>query len=161
MRFSELRKRAVDDDMSRSWCLELLESPFECEWVDFKEDLPLDTHKGKASLAKDALAIHNSGGGYIVLGVRDKTWEQVGFEVPYPHDAKELIDQVQKVAGVHLEIRIAQHQLLFGEKWNYFPMIHIRGPSNLNKLKSPARPKKGFFEDKDWGLIRNVAYFRQ
>lgn len=161
MRYSELRKRAADCDLNRPWCLQLLESPCECEWVDYKESLLLDSRKGQASFAKDSLAIRNSGGGYIVLGVKDKTWECIGLESPYPHDAKELIDKVRKVTGIDLEIRIAQHQLHFKNEWNYFPVIHIRGPSNLNKLKNPSRPRKGFFDNQGWGVIRNVAYFRQ
>jgi tetratricopeptide (TPR) repeat protein len=141
--------------------MQLLESPSECEWVDYKESLFLDTAKGQASFAKDALAIRNSGGGYIVVGVKDKTWERIGLRTPFPYDAKELIDKIRKVTGLDLEIRIAQHELHFGSEWNIFALIHIRGPSNPGKLKNPSRPIKGFYENEKWGVIRNVAYFRK
>ena len=161
MKYSELRKHASDCDLSRSWCLQLLEAPFECEWVDYKELLFLDSPKGEASFAKDALAIHNSGGGYIVIGVQDKTWKRIGLKAPFPYDAKELIDKTRKVTGLELEIRIAQHDLHFASEWSTFALIHIRGPSNINKLKNPPRPRKGFCENEKWGVIRNVAYFRK
>ena len=161
MKYSELRKHASDCDLSRSWCLQLLEAPFECEWVDYKEMLSLGSPKGEASFAKDALAIHNSGGGYILVGVQDKTWKRVGLKDPFPYDSKELIDKIRKVTGVDLEVRVAQHELHFESEWRTFALIHIRGPSNINKLKNPSRPRKGFYDDEKWGVTANVAYFRK
>ena len=47
----------------------------ECETVEFKEDIPSDKDK----YVKTAVAFANGRGGKLVFGVKDKTWEIIGF----------------------------------------------------------------------------------
>jgi len=160
MQYAELRIRSLQGDLSRDWLLQLLDMRCECEWVDYKELLPLDDQQALAGFAKDVLALHNSGGGYLVLGVRNLDWSQVGFASTLPYDSKLLVDKVRKVSGLDLEITIASHGLRIGEEWRFFGLIHVRGPSNLAKLRGPSRPAKDFCSKEKWGIVRGIAYYR-
>ncbi len=64
----------------------------EGETLDFKEWYPLETRSERKELAKDLCALANTSGGYIVVGVRDGTWERVGID-PDAFD-KDRIHQV-------------------------------------------------------------------
>ncbi len=57
---------------------------------DYKEFLSIDTAETKAELARDIAAFHNAEGGYIVIGIRNGTWELVGCD----ETALRKIDQV-------------------------------------------------------------------
>jgi len=160
MRQSRLRERTADRDLSRPWCLHLLQSPCESEWVDYKEILPLDDERSRACFTRDVIAIRNSGGGYLVVGVEDKTWKCRGLPEPFPMDSKQLRDVVRSVSGLDLAVTIAQHRLLFENEWNYFALIHVAGPSNPNKLRNPSVPKKSFCSQEKWGLVKGAAYYR-
>ena len=69
------------------------------EHLDFKEQFDLDNDYGLSSFARDVLGIKNVGGGYLVIGVRDKTWEYLGLKSRLPYDTKGLRDKVRKSAG--------------------------------------------------------------
>ena len=55
--------------------LELYNLGVETDYSDFKQELVLNTKKQKYNLVKDFLAFANYGGGYILIGVNDKTHE--------------------------------------------------------------------------------------
>jgi len=160
MKYSLLRRRAIDNDLSRGCLLLFLETKFECEWLDYKECFDISSQKGLANFAKDALALRNSGGGYIIVGVRDKTWEPVGLSEQLSYDSKLLIDKVRKATKLELSITIAHHKLRFDDDWRCFAFINVRGPSNINKLKAPLRPLKGFCPQEAWGIHQGTVYFR-
>jgi predicted HTH transcriptional regulator len=70
--------------------MSLLDSPCETANLDFKETLDLTNSRDRVELAKDVLAMANSGGGHIVVGVEDVT-RQVGISEEAPaalRDAK-------------------------------------------------------------------------
>lgn len=50
----------------------LLKMGTETQTLDYKKDLDLSTKQGRASLAKDVIAMANNGGGRIVIGVAEK-----------------------------------------------------------------------------------------
>lgn len=50
----------------------LLKMGTETQTLDYKEDLDLSTKQGRASLAKDVIAMAKNGGGTIVIGVAEK-----------------------------------------------------------------------------------------
>jgi hypothetical protein len=74
MNFATLEKMISEGDLSREAFRYLLECRGECEWLDYKETLSLEHEAELCAFARDALAFKNVGGGYIVAGVRDKTW---------------------------------------------------------------------------------------
>jgi len=60
----------------------LLKMGTETQTLDYKEDLDLSTKVGRASLAKDVIAMANNGGGILVIGVTERTpgeFEPVGL----------------------------------------------------------------------------------
>jgi DNA-binding response OmpR family regulator len=60
----------------------LLKMGTETQTLDYKEDLDLSSKVGRASLAKDVIAMANSGGGVLVIGVAERTpgeFEPVGL----------------------------------------------------------------------------------
>lgn len=60
----------------------LLKMGTETQTLDYKEDLDLSTKVGRASLAKDVIAMANNGGGALVIGVAERTpgeFEPVGL----------------------------------------------------------------------------------
>src|ERR1700686_4988260 len=101
MNLFKLRKMVADGDMSILALRYLLGCRGECEYLDYKEILSLDNDYGKACFARDILAMKNAGGGYIVVGVRDKSWEPIGLKNPIPEDTKLLRDLVRKITGLY------------------------------------------------------------
>lgn len=78
MNLSVLERMAREGDMSMDAIRYLLGCRGECEWLDYKETLSLENEKELCDFARDVLAIKNVGGGYIVVGVEDKTWAAKG-----------------------------------------------------------------------------------
>jgi predicted HTH transcriptional regulator len=114
MNLFKLRKMASDGDMSVIALRYLLGCHGECEYLDYKEKLNLNTDYDKACFARDLLAMKNVGGGYIVLGVKNQTWEPIGLKQPIKVDTKILRDLVRKVTGLELEIDIVAHTMVVG-----------------------------------------------
>ena len=76
---------------------EFLENPDETINVDFKEKQSLDKKSERKELAKDIACFANAEGGYIVVGVVNKTWEQVGID----HDSFD-VKAIQDVARTRI-----------------------------------------------------------
>jgi len=61
----------------------LLNMGTETQTLDYKEDLDLSNKRGRASLAKDVIAMANNGGGVIVIGVAERSsgeFDHVGLK---------------------------------------------------------------------------------
>src|SRR6266446_4209950 len=69
----------VAKELSIERLRELLNAPCEMERLDFKETLDLSSGRAYAELAKDVLAMANSGGGHIVVGIADTTRQPVSI----------------------------------------------------------------------------------
>ncbi|KJU84615.1 hypothetical protein MBAV_003191, partial [Candidatus Magnetobacterium bavaricum] len=82
MNLSVIRKMVREGDMSRDAMVYLINCRSECEWLDYKAMINLDSNRGLCDFSKHVIAIKNVGGGYIVLGVEDKTWEPKGLSEP-------------------------------------------------------------------------------
>lgn len=90
MNISRIRKMAATGDMSIDALRYLIDCHGECEHLDYKEDLSLEEDYDCAKFAKDVLAVKNVGGGFLVIGVKDKTWEPVGLTSRLMLDTKLL-----------------------------------------------------------------------
>jgi predicted HTH transcriptional regulator len=95
-----LQRMLSEGDLSSDALMTLLSFRAECEWLDFKAALDLTHDKQLCDFAKDVLAMRNTGGGYIVVGVRDATWEPVGMDHPLRLDSKQVHDKLKKALGV-------------------------------------------------------------
>ncbi|MZP28833.1 hypothetical protein GTO91_03805 [Heliobacterium undosum] len=71
-----IRNGRVDDSLAN----ELATRKFECELWDYKEKIDLTSSEAKAEIARDCAAFHNKEGGYILIGVKDKTWDITGVD---------------------------------------------------------------------------------
>src|SRR4051812_22622340 len=111
MNLSRLRRMINDGDMSKSALHYLLQCGSECEYLDFKEQVHLDNEHNQVSLSKDIVGMRNIGGGYIVVGVQDKTWKARGLASMLQIETKLLRDMVQKCFGVQVDVDIVQHQI--------------------------------------------------
>jgi len=63
-------------ELSLSRLMSLIDSPCETAALDFKETVDPTQCRDRVELAKDVLAMANSGGGHIVVGVEDATRRQ-------------------------------------------------------------------------------------
>ena len=111
MNLAILQRMIREGDLSIQALQYLLGCRAECEWLDYKEKFALDSNTQIAAFAKDMLAFRNVGGGYQVIGVKDKSWEPVGVEENLPYDSKLLRDKVRRGSGINLSIDIVQHQM--------------------------------------------------
>jgi predicted HTH transcriptional regulator len=109
MNLAILQRMIRDGDVSIQALHYLLDCKSECEWLDYKESLNLGSDAQVAAFSRDMLALRNVGGGYQIIGVKERTWEPVGLEESLPYDSKLLRDKVRKGSGINLQIDIVQH----------------------------------------------------
>src|SRR6266849_1368182 len=109
MNLATIERMAREGDLSKDALRYLLSCHGECEWLDYKEHLSLSSDKQLCDFCRDVLALKNMGGGFIVIGVKDGTWEPVGLTGSLSYDTKLLRDQVRKCLGLDLDLDIVVH----------------------------------------------------
>ncbi|HPH40205.1 MAG TPA: NB-ARC domain-containing protein [Candidatus Fermentibacter daniensis] len=160
MNSGRILQYAVTQDLSKNVLKYLIDCRGECEHLDFKEALAIEVDYECANFARDVLAMKNVGGGYIVIGVEDKTWKPVGLSSALPYDTKMLCDKVCHATGVNLALDIVHHNVVWGDKSLLFALILIRASAKRQKLKVPTMPQKDFFVKEKWGIRRGDIYTR-
>lgn len=161
MNFATLERMISDGDLSRQGFRYLLECRGECEWLDYKEQLSLDDDRSLCDFARDALALKNVGGGYILVGVRDKSWEQVGMPPGVSYDSKLIRDKIVRATGIQLELDVVQHDLASDGSPKCFAVIYVRSSRKRRKRRSPTLVAKDFCAAKPFGLRRGEIYVRK
>jgi hypothetical protein len=156
-----LERMVAEGDLSRDAFAYLLNCRAECEWLDYKEQLPLDSDQALCNFGKDVLAFKNVGGGYILVGVRDKTWEQLGLRETFTLDSKGLRDQIQRCTGVTLEVDVVCHELQYDGLAKQFALLLIRSSRKRSKRRSPTLVGKDFCAAKPFGLRRGEIFVRR
>ncbi|GHO76970.1 hypothetical protein KSD_47410 [Ktedonobacter sp. SOSP1-85] len=161
MNLHKLKKMAVDGDMSTAALRYLLECRGECEHLDYKAELHLDNDHNKANFAKDIVAIKNVGGGYLVIGVKDKTWEPIGLNNTFEEDSKLLRDIIRKTTGLELAVYVVTHKIPIKDTFKEFAMILVQGSAKHRKLRIPSACKNNFKPQEIWGIRDGDIYFRK
>lgn len=161
MNLFKLRKMVIEGDMSVLALRYLLGCRGECEYLDYKETLSLDTDYHKACFARDVLAMKNAGGGFIVVGVRDKTWEPIGLKTTLKEDSKLLRDVIRKVTGLELEVDIVTNTIPIVSEHREFAVILVRAAAKRTKRRIPSACKVSFKPKEDWGIRDGDIYFRK
>jgi tetratricopeptide (TPR) repeat protein len=140
-----IRNGRLDDALAE----ELSKKQFESILWDYKETFLLDA-EGKAELARDCSAFHNADGGYILVGVKDKTWEVIGVE----EITLRSIDQTQ--------INNAIHSYL-GERFSVtYRICRINGCLHpLGLIYIPPRQGRPVIVQKNGPQVGRDLYFRQ
>ena len=161
MNLSIITKMLNEGNMSLDCLSYLLNCRAECERLDYKEQLHIDNDKGLCDFTKDILAMKNVGGGYIVIGVEDKTRKPVGLANHLPYDGKMLRDKVKKCSGLDLEVDIVPHDLHVEPVKLRFNLVYVRGSKRSSKLKMPSIVSKDYFPKEAYGLRRGDIYSRR
>lgn len=141
----------MPDPISLERLLNLLDSPAESAALDFKETLDLTHAQDRVEFAKDVLAMANTGGGHIVIGVEDQTRKRVGLNetlLPSLRDGKTLNDKIKKYTGGYITTSVAHHQLDSPDGTISLALIYV--PASPFKIPAqddgtypePANPKK-------------------
>lgn len=161
MNLSVLERMVREGDMSADAMRYLLGCRGECEWLDYKEVLHLEQDKELCDFAKDALGMKNVGGGYIVVGVQDKTWKQLGLPASLPYDSKMLRDKVRHGAGVELEVDVVQHNVQTPGSTGIFALIMVRSSRKRKRRRTPTLTGRDFCAGKPFGVRRGEIYVRR
>lgn len=160
MNISRIQQMASQGDMSINALRYLLDCHGECEHLDFKVDFELESDYGCASFAKDAVGMKNVGGGYIIVGVEDKTWKKLGLTKRLIYDTKIIRDKIQKASGLAIEADIVQHEIFLDGSLSVFALILVRSSIKRSKLKVPSIIGRDFRNQENWGLRAGEIYIR-
>lgn len=133
-------------------------SVHECEVLDFKQQLP-DTDFEYAKTVRDAVALHNSFGGFLVFGVREIEKDRMFDTCGVPNNALQ-IGKLRDLARSYLssELRItASSQLLNGKN------IEVVWIAKRSMGESPTKFTKNGPEEKPGKLCfkRGDVVFRR
>jgi tetratricopeptide (TPR) repeat protein len=161
MNLSTLERMAGQGDLSREAFRYLLDCRGECEWLDYKESLKLDEDAELCAFAKDVLAFKNVGGGYLLVGVKDKTWDQIGLTSVFPYDSKQLRDKILRATGIQLDIDVVDNKLVYDKSIKHFALILIRSSRKRSKRRSPTLAAKDFCAKLSFGIRRGDIYVRK
>lgn len=160
MNLSVIERMARDGDMSKDAIHYLINCHGECAWLDYKEFLNLDEDKGLCDFAKDVLAIKNVGGGFIVVGVKDMTWNPAGISVELPYDSKMLRDKIRRATELDLDVNIVHHKIDLAGSTGLFGLVFVRSSRKRGRRRTPTLVKKDFCVTKAFGLRRGDIYVR-
>ncbi|SFM25674.1 Flp pilus assembly protein TadD, contains TPR repeats [Paenibacillus sp. 1_12] len=140
-----IRNGRLDDALAD----ELSKKRFESMLWDYKEIMLLDA-AGKAELARDCTAFHNTDGGYILVGVKDKTWKVLGVE----ESILRAIDQTQINNAIHSYV---------GERFSVtYRICRINGcPQPLGLIYIPPRQGRPVIIQSNGPQVGRDLYFRQ
>jgi len=160
MNISRIRQMILDEDISTTALRYLLDCQGECEHLDFKLDIDLENDYGCASFSKDVVGMRNVGGGYIVIGVEDKSWKPIGLKKRIIYDTKMLREKVIKSTGLDTEIDIVQHELEIDRSSSLFALVLIRATYKHSKLRVPSVANKDFHPQEKWGIRQGDIFTR-
>lgn len=160
MNISRIQKMVVKGDCSIEAIRYLLNCHAECEHLDFKSELDLTIDYKAVEISKDIVGMKNIGGGYLVFGVKDKTWTPIGLSKHTGYDTKLIRDSVRKCTGLDIECDFIEHIINFDGINKIFALILVRSSLKRNKLKKPSACKISFKESEKWGIRYGDYYIR-
>ena len=95
-----------------------LECRFETENLDFKEAMDISSRRGVVELAKDVMAMANTVGGYVVVGVENSTFRLVGISDEAAdtfREGKSVNDKLRCILQDQVTVQSAVHQVQDGD----------------------------------------------
>ena len=113
-------------DLTSDLAEDLIHRGFESEDVDFKKDFD-NSSRSWVEIAKDVYGMANYGGGYIVIGVEDGSFEPVGVDPLFHIDTQIWFDKLSKWASGRLSISYMEYMTKIGGVDRKFPILQIRG----------------------------------
>jgi hypothetical protein len=100
--------------VSRRKLEELLGHKCEADTLDYKERVDLSDTASRVELSKDILAMANTKGGHIVIGVEDETWKLVGVEersLAHFRGGASVMEKIGKYCGAQIIVHCGKHQM--------------------------------------------------
>lgn len=161
MNLATIQRMAHEGDMSLDAPQYLLRCRAECEWLDYKQTLNLGPDASLCEFGKDTLTLRNVGGGYLVVGVEDKTWRALGIPARLPYDTKLLRDQIRRATGVELDADLVHHEVTVGGERKVFGLVLVRASAKRSKRRTPTIVGHDFCTSKPFGLRRGEIYVRK
>ena len=160
MNLSVIERKMHNGDLSADAIRYLINCHRECEWLDYKESIHLEHDKEICDFARDALGMKNVGGGYIVIGVQDKTWKPVGLNAALLYDSKMLRDKIRRATAVELEVDIVHHDVQMPGSSGRFALILIRSSKKRRKHRAPTVAGKDYSHTQPFGIRRGDIFVR-
>jgi len=115
--------------MSLDTLRNLLNIHGEANNLDFKQTFSLSSQKERAELVRDILALANTeGGGHIVFGVVDKTFEPVGLPANVPHiDTTTIYNAISKYISANIQLMAAEYEIEWptGSEKKRFGILYV------------------------------------
>ena len=137
----------------------LVRRGYESSDLDYKRDFDKTTGAWM-ELAKDVYGMANYGGGCIIIGVEDGTFEPIGVEPSFHIDSQIWVDKLSKWITGHVEITYQEHMSKVNDKQKKFPILYIHGsvgtffvPKDEGDYKVNGKTKNAFH--------KGIIYTRQ
>ena len=152
-------------ELSIQKLFQLLDCRFETSTLDFKETVDLSTAHGRVELTKDILAMANTKGGHIVIGVEDGTFRLVGSSqelVSHMPDGKSVNDKLGKYLGGHIAVHVAHHSVSSPSGQTVVTLLYV--PES--RYKVPAQdngvyPSAGNPAKQTWCFRKGDVFIRK
>lgn len=137
--------------------MKIEETPRESAAVDFKESIDFDSPKDRCEIVKDIVAMANSGGGYLLIGVKDDgTLSAFDVTLVLNLDLAKITDQIRKYTEQHFsEFEIYEAQRNGGK----IAVISVKGTSIPIVFTSPGTYDIGGGRQKT-AFSAGTVYFR-
>ncbi len=113
-------------NMSAEMLDRLVVRGFESPDLDYKVDFD-DTTRAWMEITKDICGMANYGGGFVVIGVRDGTFQPVGVDPSFHMDSQIWVDKVSKWVTGKLSIFYVEHTKKVNGIERKFPILRIHG----------------------------------
>lgn len=114
-----------EHEVSEPKLRELLTRRFEAEHLDFKETVDPASKKAKVELCKDVIAMANTMGGHIVLGVRDGDFAPVGLPSTAYLDQAELDNLLGNYVHEKIDWLLAYHNVPIENEQRLFGILYV------------------------------------
>lgn len=131
----------LTDDMAE----ELIRRGFESPDLDYKQEFDESTGAWM-ELAKDVFGMANYGGGYLVLGVEDKTFKPVGLDETFHIDSQVWVDRISKWTTGKIDLSYVEHVKKIDGSKRKFPILYIHGSVGslvIPKIDGTYKAKSG------------------
>jgi len=116
----------VRTELTSDLAEELIGRGFESPDLDYKQDFD-DSTEAWMELAKDIFGMSNFGGGYVVFGVKDGTFEPVGLDESFQKDTQDWIDRISKWITGRVSISYLEHVTKISGVNRKFPILRVHG----------------------------------
>lgn len=124
------------------------------QW-DFKEELQLKSKEHFYAFLKDVLAFSNSGGGYLLLGVKDRTLELVGVKEKL--DEANLGEKIETTLGYSLRLNLFYFEYEINGETIELGIMYIYQAEKINvSPKTLNGPKKVIVQENTIYVRRNT-----